>query len=128
MHTRTIAKYHCKACNYFTVMNKPDGLKSGPGVMWEVEWETYVKWTKEAASHSWTMSPNKQSKCKTVEEYLDCYLPNSDPVVKLGLTKISPKLSRESFEFWMARMGIARGYWDLLICIVMESSSSKDTL
>ena len=123
-----IAKYRCKACDRFLVMNKPDGLKSGPGVMWEVEWETYVKWTKEAASRSWATSPNKQSECKTVEEYLDRYLPNSDPVVKLGLTKISPKLSRERFEFWMARMGIPRGYWDPLIRIVMESSSSEDTL
>ena len=123
-----IATYRCKACNRRVVMKKPEGIKQGSGAMWVVEWDSYLKWVKDAAESRWTISLMALDECKTTNEYLSRYIPNAHALAPCALGSIAPNLSRERYEYWMGRLEIPRGHWDPLIRLVKARSTQKHGL
>ena len=124
-HDSGTATYRCKACNRHVVMTKPKGVNPGPGAMWVVEWDSYLKWVKDAAERKWTVSPTAQDECKTAKEYLSRYIPNAHALAPHALGSIAPDLSMERYEYWMGRLNIPRGHWDPLIRLVKARRTQK---
>lgn len=125
----TAARYQCKHCRCRTTMPKPLGVTEGCDSMWEVEWETYVRWNSHLDAQSWTPGSETVEEppikiWETVAQYLDNRLPALNRYCRLGLLDLHPNLSVNIYQNTFETMEIPRLHWQELIRLVTEKSKS----
>ena len=132
--TVSSATYRCRHCKMRATFEKPNGVvKVKEGMLWRVDWDTYLRWGDYIKAKEWTpagpatnVTPVKEE-LQTLDVYVAREIRNLNPFILRALHSAPPNQPTSHLYAIFQEMQIDRVHWPKL-AILLKGGLQDDVM